>query len=93
MSQAKINWRPPSDLAPVGVSLRDSCRSRNWKPLGPSRSLRRLVHDVRLLGLGIVWLQAHHLKLDIFIILNRFACDMRGMKMVVAGRVASYDHV
>ena len=32
MSQAKINWRPPSDSAPVDVSLRDTCRSRNWKP-------------------------------------------------------------
>ena len=93
MSQAKINWRPPSDSAPVGVTLRDSCRSRNWKPLGPSRFLRRLVHDVCLLGLGIVWLQARHQKLDIFVILSTFACNMRGMRMAVVGRVASYDHV
>jgi len=93
MSQAKINWRPLSDSAPVGVSLCDTCRSRIWKPSGPSRSLFRLAHAVCLLGLGIVWLQAYHLKLDIFIILSSFACNMRGMRMAVAGRVASYDHV
>ena len=93
MSSLKINWRPPSDSAPVDVSLRDTCRSRNWKPSRPSRSLRRLVHAACLLGLGIVWLQARRLKLDIFIILSSFASNMRGKRMAVAGRVASCDHV
>ena len=36
MSLAKINRRPPSDSAPVGVSLRETCRSRIWKPSGSS---------------------------------------------------------
>jgi hypothetical protein len=74
MSQAKINWRPPSDLAPVGVSLRDTCRLGIGSCRGPTQSLRRLEHAACLLGLGIVWLHASHLKLDIFIILSNFAC-------------------
>jgi hypothetical protein len=92
MHQAKINWRPLSNLAPFGVSLCNTCRSRNWKPSGPSRSLRRLAHAACLLGLGFVCLHARHLELDIFIILSSFAWNMRGIRMAVARRVASYDH-
>jgi hypothetical protein len=65
MSQAKINWRPPNDLAPVGVSLCDMCLLGIGSRRGPSQSLCRLEHAVCLLGLGIVWLHASHLKLDI----------------------------